>query len=538
MKSIWIPPLRQVLLPTLLVFGIALSALAARAQDAPASWVMRQTIAEGVAGNEPVAAFYRARGFAPIWTAPGAADRRAALLAALSAAGDHGLPTERYDPEDLRAAFAGAATSRARAEAEVLATTMFLQYARDVQSGVLDPATLGISVFRDAPRRDPGDLLAGLVEGDARAFLRSLPPDSPEYVRLMRERFRLAAVIDAGGWGPEVPAGVLRPGDSGPAVIALRDRLIAMGYLRRSAAAEYDAALTGAVRDFQDAHGLAPDGIAGRGTIAEINRPPEARLEQVIVHMERQRWMNFDRGARHVLVNIPQFRAYVVDDGEVGFETRVVVGHTDADRNTPEFSDLMEHLVINPSWNVPRSIAVNEYLPELRANPYAAGHLEVLRAGRPVSRAGLDFSQYTAQSFPFDLRQPPGPGNALGRVKFMFPNRFNIYLHDTPARELFDLDERAFSHGCVRVQRPLALAYFLLEPQAGAGAQALFDTILATGRETTLPLEVPVPVHLVYRTVWVTPDGRAQYRRDIYGRNAAIWTALERAGVTAGGVSS
>ena len=238
--------------------------------------------------------------------------------------------------------------------------------------------------------------------------------------------------------------------------------------------------------------------------------------------MERQRWMNRERGERHILVNIPDFHAYVIDDEHVSFETRVVVGHRERDRNTPEFSDVMEHMVINPSWYVPRSIAVGEYLPGMLASGGASsGHLQLLQGGRPVSRAAVDWAAYagtSARSFPFDLRQPPGPGNALGRVKFMFPNQWNIYLHDTPSRNLFSHEVRAYSHGCVRVHRPLELAYHLLEPQEGAEAQGYFDRILASGQETQVNLEQEIPVHIVYWTAWVDEDGTPQYRRDVYGR--------------------
>ena len=344
-----------------------------------------------------------------------------------------------------------------------------------------------------------------------------------------------------GGWGASVTAGRLEPGQSGPDVIALRDRLMRMGYLTRSVSATYDDALTDAVILFQDDHGLEPDGVAGQETIAQINIGVRQRLEQVILGMERQRWLNRERGDRHILVNIPDFHAYVIDDEHVSFETRVVVGHRERDRNTPEFSDVMEHMVINPSWYVPRSIAVGEYLPGMMASGGAsAGHLELMQGGRPVSRAAVDWAAYvdtSPRAFPFDLRQPPGPGNALGRVKFMFPNQWNIYLHDTPSRNLFSHEVRAYSHGCVRVHRPLELAYHLLAPQEGAGAQGYFDQILASGRETQVDLEEQIPVHIVYWTAWVDEDGRPQYRRDVYGRNARLWDAMRAAGVEVRAIS-
>ncbi len=501
---------------------------------------VRQAIAEGIAVETDLAPFYRAREFAPIWTGAGDAGRRNALLAALDGAADHGLPVARYQVDALRAAFMDANTPADRGRAEIMASTLFLLYARDVQSGLLEPGDIIPAIARELPRRDPTALLRGVAEGDPRAFMRALPPAHPEYLNLQRQMLAMERVIGDGGWGPTVNSARLEPGARGAGVVALRDRLVRMGYLARSATAEYDGAMQAAVRLFQSRHGLEVDGIAGPGTLAEINIAPEQRLRQIILGMERQRWLNWenpDRGARHVLVNIPGFHAYVIDDEEVSFSTRVVVGAAPADRVTPEFSDVMEYMVINPSWNVPRSIAVNEYLPAFQANPGAASQLQLLRGGRPVSRAGIDFTQYTRANFPFDLREPPSARNALGRVKFIFPNRHNIYLHDTPSRSLFDRESRAFSHGCVRVHRPLELAYYLLAPQV-EDPQSYFDSILRTGLETQVDLEVQIPVHIVYWTAFVSPEGALNFRRDVYDRDARLWRAMEAAGVELRAVSS
>lgn len=530
--------LRRLTLPLLalaLVFTLLIPAPASALVTA-----FRQAIAEGVAAEDGLAEFYRAREFEPIWTRTEDADRRNALLTALEGAADHGLPVARYDPDTLRAAFMAADNPYARGRAEIMASTMFLAYARDVQSGMLEPGEIIRVIVRELPRRDPTDLLTGLMQGNPHEFMRSLPPAHPEYVQLQRRMMEMERVIGNGGWGPTVGGGRLELGARGPAVVALRDRLTRMGYMERSATAEYDAEMQAAVQLFQVRHGLQADGVAGPGTLEEINVGPEQRLREIILGMERQRWLNWedpDRGMRHVLVNIPDFHAYVIDNEEVSFSTRVVVGASPEDRATPEFSDRMEHMVINPSWYVPRSIAVNEYLPQMQANPAGAGHLQLMRGGRPVSRAGIDFTQYTRRNFPFDLRQPPGAGNALGRVKFMFPNRHNIYLHDTPSRSLFDRESRAFSHGCVRVQRPLELAYHLLARQESS-PQSYFDSILRSGQETQVDLTDQIPVHIVYWTSFVDQDGALNFRRDVYDRDARLWRAMEAAGVELRSVSS
>jgi murein L,D-transpeptidase YcbB/YkuD len=246
--------------------------------------------------------------------------------------------------------------------------------------------------------------------------------------------------------------------------------------------------------------------------------------------------MDYDRSARHIWVNLPDFTAKIVDHGRTVFETRVVIGKNVPDQRSPEFSDVMEHMVINPSWGVPRSIIVKEYLPLLQANPNAVSHLQVIdRNGRVVSRGAVNFAAYNARSFPFGLRQPPSDDNALGLVKFMFPNPYNIYLHDTPSKSLFEKEIRAYSHGCIRVADPFDLAHALLSVQS-QDAEAEFDTKLKTKNETTVKLLQPVPVHLVYFTAYPGAKGRISYRRDIYGRDEALFAALSGAGVELAGV--
>jgi len=492
----------------------------------------RQAVAEAAAGDEAVAAFYRDTNYAPIWTGAGDAARRSALLGALSRAGDHGLPVARYDAQALTAALRGAKSERDRGQVEVAMMLAFLDYARDVQTGVLVPKKIDAGMVREIAVRDRRGQIDAFLRADPADFLRALPPHAPEYAQLMREKIRLEQLVAAGGWGEGVPNQPLEPGATGPAVVALRDRLVAMGYLRPTPSAEYDAAMERAVREFQLSHGLPTDGVAGEATIAELNVSAELRLRSVIVAMERVRWMgDIDRSGRYIWVNLPDFSARIIDHGREVFVTRSVVGKNVADQRTPEFSDQMEFMVINPSWNVPRSITTKEYLPLLKSNPNAAGHLKIVdSAGRVVSRGSIDFSRYTAANFPFSMRQPPSDGNALGKVKFMFPNQYNIYLHDTPQKALFQQDVRAYSHGCIRLGEPFDFAYALLSVQS-ADPEGEFESHLKTGVESVIKLERPVPVHLVYFTAYPGSKGQMTYRRDVYGRDGRIFEALEEAGV-------
>ena len=515
-------------------FALSLAALLAAPPAAaePRLTPLTLAIAQSAAEDATVARFYRGRDFAPIWLGPegdgSVVERRRAFLHALDRAAPHGLPMMRYDPATIRAEFAEAADVVARGKLEVAMTRRLLRFARDVSAGVLEPGEVDPEIKLTVAGPDPEVLLEAFATGDPAAALQGLWPTAPAYRTLLQEKLRLEEVMAAGGWGADLPEGTLRPGDTGPGVVALRNRLMRMGYLARTASAVFAPDLEAALRAFQTDHGLTADGQAGPATRAALNVPVETRVGQLLVGLERQRWMNKPLESRHVLVNLAAQRAYVVDDGEVTFETIVVVGKDTPDRRTPEFSHEMTHMVVNPTWNVPRSIAVNEYLPALQRG--GARHLQVYSRDGRVNRDAIDFGRYTAATFPFSLKQPPGPENALGRVKFMFPNRWNIYLHDTPSRSLFARDVRTFSHGCVRVERPLELAYHLLAAQSDTPKQD-FDRKLASGRETWVNLERPIGVHLVYWSARVTPEGRVLYHGDPYGRDAEVLHALRDAGV-------
>lgn len=504
------------------------------APAAAQSTAFRQAVAEAAASDRDIAEFYRANGYRAIWTGEGAGDaaRRQALIRALSQADAHGLPVARYDLGGLMARMGDARSMRDLGLIEVELSRTYLQYARDLQSGILIPSQIDEGIKREVSYRDRTAYLIDMKEKSPRDVLRALPPQSQEYARLMKEKLHLEHLIAQGGWGPAVPADVLKPGQESGAVIALRDRLIAMGYLDRSASRSYDARLQQAVQAFQADHGLEPDGVAGASTLAALNIPASERLKSVIVAMERERWLNGDRGARHILVNLTDFSARILDNDIVTFRTRAVVGMNASGRRSPEFSDAMEYMVINPTWHVPRSIAVQEYLPQMQANPNAVSHLRLYDSrGREVSRGAVNFGAYNARTFPFAIKQPPSNSNALGLVKFMFPNKYNIYLHDTPHKSLFDREKRDFSHGCIRLQQPFEFAYELLSRQE-SDPMGYFHSVLGTGRETYVNLKAHVPVHIIYRTAFTLAQGRTQYRGDVYGRDARIWEALDKAGVS------
>lgn len=499
----------------------------------------KQAVAEAAADDEDIAAFYRQAGYAPLWTGEGEEfrSRRAALFQALERLPLHGLAERTHDADGLIARMRDVRTARELGRVEVALSRTFLAYARDVQTGMLMPSKIDSGIVRDVAYRNRTETLNRFANAVRPTdFMATLPPETPEYRALMKAKLDLETGIAQGGWGPVVQARVLKPGETGDGVISLRNLLISMGYMARSASGEYDATLQGAVQAFQINHGLQPDGIAGPNTLAQINVSMKDRLKSVIVALERERWFNMDRGERHILVNMTDFSTRIIDRGEVTFESRSVIGKNTGALRSPEFSDTMTHMIINPSWYVPRSIVTKEYLPQLRRNPHAVGHIEITDSrGRRVNRDAIDFSQYSARNFPFSMRQPPSNRNALGLVKFMFPNKYDIYLHDTPSKSLFNHDTRAFSHGCIRLADPFDFAYALLSRQTD-DPKGLFHSTLNTGRETRVNIEPAVSVHLIYRTAFTGEKGRMEYRRDVYGRDARIWDALERAGVALGGI--
>ncbi len=521
---------RHLLMPmavALLTFGVPQGAAAGVT-------AFKQAVAEGAARDDDLSAYYRSTGYGALWTGTGESDRarRQALLQAIDAAGAHGLPAQRYDPDGLMQMMQTARTPRDLGAVEIAMSRTFLRLAHDMQTGMLTPGDIDRGMKRTVPVRSAEDLLTSFAKANPQGFFRGLAPKSGEYARLMREKIRLEGMMAAGGWGPAVPAASLAPGQSGADVVALRNRLMRMGYLPRTASGSYDIAMQQAVQKFQGAHGLVPDGTAGASTMAAINTPIAQRLPMILVAMERERWLSGPRGKRHILVNLTDFSARILDDDRLTFETRAVIGKNLSSHQSPEFSDEMEYLEINPVWNVPRSITVSEYLPQMQRNRGAAGHLKLYNSrGQQVNRANVNFRAYNARTFPFALKQPPSSRNALGLVKFMFPNKYNIYLHDTPSKSLFERNVRAFSHGCIRLQQPFDFAYEILSRQED-DPKAYFHRILDSGRQTRVNLEQKIPVHIIYRTATVPAKGPVQYRDDIYGRDAKVWDALQKAGVS------
>jgi len=475
--------------------------------------------------------FFAARGYAAFWTEPDAA-RASKLIEALAAAGDQALPAARYDAEGLRLGTADPAPAR-----EATLMRAYLAFAGDLATGVIDPADVDADITRKPVRPPATALLAPLSAGPVPEALAALEPSDPDYRRLVEEKRALEAQARTASWGPSVSEGpTLHPGDSGPRVAELRARLARLGYLApggETVDPRFDAALEAAVKAFQDDHGLVGDGVVGKGTLAAVNAPIGTRLAQVAVNLERIRWMPRELGARYLYVNIPDFTARLVEDGAPVWESKVVVGKATV-TETAEFSDEMTYMVVNPSWHIPNSIAIRDYLPKLQRDAMVLKRQGIdlmTRGGTTINPKLVDFTVYTPENFPFRIKQRPSDDNALGKVKFMFPNQHSIYMHDTPHKEYFARDVRAYSNGCIRVQKVDELAHILLAGQV-PDPEAAFDGWVAARSERNVTLARPLPVHIVYRTAFFDDDGALRFRPDVYGRDARAFEALEAAGVT------
>ncbi|GAB4359864.1 MAG: L,D-transpeptidase family protein [Immundisolibacter sp.] len=483
----------------------------------------------GTVGGEPLfapealRALYAARDYLPLWS------RRRVGMArrALAEAKAHGLWPADYHGSAIAASCADPAAA-GRVACELLLSDGLLLLGSHLRSGKVEPGGL-------QPRRrlrlTDADLPSRLAAAAGpEEFVDGLTSRLAGYGPLCQALGRYRALAAAGGW-PRLPDGpTLRAGDRSAAVALLRRRLTREGVepVAQADSEGFDADLEDAVRRFQARHGLQVDGVVGPRTRAALNISAAQRVDQLIANLERRRWLGQAPGRRQVRVNAAAFTLDAIEGDAAALHMRVVVGRPY--RPTPEFSDRIRYLVLNPYWEVPTRLAVKDILPAIQRDPgyLASEHLRVLSGWGPDAReldpAAIDWRRLR-RHVPYRLRQDPGPWNALGRIKFMFPNAHDVYLHDTPSRGLFAHAERSFSSGCIRVERALALADWLLQDDPQWTPAALREAI-DSGRTRTVNLRAPVPVHLLYWTAWVDSDGRVQFRRDLYRRDPALAAAL------------
>lgn len=455
-----------------------------------------------------VEAFYAARGFAPLWITDGQANERAkAAMAHLAAADADGL-----DPSDYAVPhFKGATDPTALAEAELRLTAAVLTYARHAQIGRVHFSRIAadISYNLDPPEAD--EVLTKLAAAtDAAAALASFQPPHPGYKAL---KAKLAEARAQNGHAAPLQIGhgpVLKVGMQDARVPLLRKRLALAGDPDDTT---FDKGLSDAVKAFQTKNKLKATGSLNSATVNALNGPRRDRDADIIIaNMERWRWMPRDLGKIHVIVNIPDYTLRVMRDGAVYWQTKIVVGKPS--QATPITSAMMQFITVNPTWNVPPSIIQNEYLPALQQDPQA------------LERIGLRVE--TNRDGTLRIYQPPGDRNALGRIRFNFPNKFLVYQHDTPDKHLFAHEKRAYSHGCMRVNDPLKYGEVLLSlvmPKEGYTAERLRRMFGAAEQNIQFP--TPIPVHLSYQTAYVDEAGKLVIREDIYGRDSRVLAALK-----------
>ncbi len=493
---------------------------------------LEEILSELYKPEEEIRAFYRERVFNPFWLTNNSS--LLDLIAFLRKAHKHGLPTSRYPIKELATIHSQRDPSQL-AKIELLATEAFILFARDISTGILVPNMIDQNINIYPIRVNANKILENLNENlNLEEYYNNMAPKDPDYQLLINELENIKNVSLNSLWGNPVPNDVvLAFGMTHEHVVNLRSRLSKMGYpVVNNGSMVFDRQVENAAKRFQEYHGLNPDGVFGKKSLEAINVHSNTRAIQILVNLERLRWNNVPRNKEYVLVNQPNFEAFFEKNGERVWESRVVIGLPS--NQTAEFNDFMTHIIVNPTWHVPKSIAVDEYLPMMQNDPNFLSdndmRLMVRGTNTVIDSTLIDMQAFTPDNFPFLIKQNPSNINALGLVKFMFPNKFSIYMHDTPMKDLFFKDERTFSHGCIRLQEPFEFAYSLLREQ-NENAEEVFQEILTKNDETQLNLNRDIPVKIIYRTAFFDKFGQIQFRSDIYGRDALVYMALSEAGV-------
>jgi len=484
-------------------------------------------------------ALYEPRAYAPLWLDAGRPTKQAReAIDVLREAATKGLDPQDYDAEFLdgqwRALSAGKASSEALARFDVALSVGLVRNISDLHIGKVNPKNLAFGFDIDPKKYDLAALVAGAIRDDR---IRQVAAEAePHYTqnRLLKEELaRYKSLAEDSSVGPVQITAPLRPGAPLAAAPQLARWLAALGDLPAlpdPLPTAYEGALVDGVKHFQGRHGLPADGVIGISTAQALSVSAAQRVQQIELALERLRWIPSLEQGRVVFVNIPAFELLAFDDVATpqapALQMKVVVGRA-MRTQTPVFTGVMKTVVFAPYWNVPRSITRNEILPKLRSNPgyLAAQNMEIVSDGTPLPPSESNIAKVASGAA--QIRQRPGPKNALGRVKFLFPNDNNVYLHDTPTQSVFDKTRRDFSHGCIRLSQPAALAHWVLDVEKGWDA-ARVEEEMARTTENAVPLQEPVPVVIFYTTAVARRDGTISFFDDVYGHDKALERALAR----------
>jgi murein L,D-transpeptidase YcbB/YkuD len=483
--------------------------------------------------------FYIRRDFLPAWK-PFQAE---ALVKAIGEADQEGLNPADYDLSRIRVLTAPASRDDAggerqeeerQADLDFFLTETFLKYGLALSQGRIDPEEW---FFQWVPHRRPLDLLQVLLDSlegnDTAKTLKGLAPRHPSYVQMRQELAAFRRIAAGGGW-PVIPPGKkLKRGDRGREVSLLKQRLIMAGDLLpelEGNGSRFDAPLESAIRRFQWRHGLALTGVVDPETRAAMNIPVGQRIRQMEINMERWRWLPDDFGPRYVMTIIPDLWLYVVEDAMTVMSMKTVIGTLQ--QPSPIFSDEMTYLELNPTWGLPSSIVAKEIIPKVRKDPeyLAKKRIRIYRdwsdKAKEIDPKKINWGKINPEKFPYRMIQDSGV-NPLGRIKFMFPNEFDVYLHDTTQRNLFKRHRRLFSHGCIRLEKPYELGEWVLRDDP-SWSQERLQMEIRKGKRLKVNLPRTVPVHVMYLTAWVDGNGLLQFRQDYYGYDKAHEEALKR----------
>ena len=492
---------------------------------------------------ESVRTFYESRQFRPAWSLEMSLLPDAdSLMAVINESDREGLEPHDYHLDAIDSALTELKRSYTgrepidpllRTDFELLLTDAYLLYASHVEDGKIDRDSLQVrwTVGQKGPVYD--SLLAASLESHTiRAGLRSLLPQHSIYDQLKKLLAAFTVLARKGGWGSVPPGESMKGGDAGKRVLALRNRLWASGDLSARtgwSSDEFDSTLVDGLRLFQRRHGLEPTGIADSATIGVLNVPVQKRIEQIKINLERWRWMPHDLGRKHIRINIPDFRLVVDEDGEQVMTMKVVLGLPGW--QTPVFSAAMSHVLFNVHWIAPDDILTKELINYMKADSnYLRSNDMTLwrRKGNSLQQIDprtINIKGMDPKDIDFFLRQEAGPQNIMGQVKFLVPNKFSIYLHDTPYREDFPKTVRMFSLGCIRLEKPLDLADYVLREFPSWNRERI-DTVVAQRVEQSLLLKHPIPVHVIYCTAWKETDGTMHFRQDYYGLDRRLGAVL------------
>ncbi|WMJ74251.1 L,D-transpeptidase family protein [Cytophagaceae bacterium ABcell3] len=415
----------------------------------------------------------------------------------------------------------------ARKSLDIFLTASFFKHASQMWGGVIDPEEAKLEWYTDPKEITYDEKLDSIIDNTEKyrnPFL-EYEPLHPEYKKLKIVLDKYKEINRNGGWPMVEPVNKqLIKGDTGEVIVKLKKRLFAGGDLPvMSESNLFDAHVKKAVKSFQERHGLKPDGIVKGKTLKEINKPVSERITQIIINMERWRWVPERISDSYIIVNIPEFKLHVYEPGKDTWQMNVIVGK--AATHTPVFNDEINHIVFSPSWTLPKTIAVEEILPALKRNPdfLESRNMELFDGNldNPIQADTIRWDTINEENFRFTIRQKPGLNNALGRVKFMFPNRFMVYLHDTPYGKLFSEEERDFSYGCIRVEEPVLLAQHLLKGQGNWTNERITEA-MNSEEEIYVKLQKKMPVYIVYFTTWVDDNDHVHFRNDIYGHDEKL----------------